>query len=296
MPYGDLVEQRVQRFASDEDLVRYHATIEEREEYEPHIANGSAVFAGVDYEAILRAAEAEGDVVLWDGGNNDTSFFAADVYITLVDPHRPGHELLYYPGETNVRMADVVIVNKVQTADPAAVERVIDNVRSVNPDAMLIRAASPLTVDDPSVLSGKRVLAVEDGPTLTHGGMKYGAGVLGSRDAGAVELVDPRPFLVGELRETFRKYPDLGALLPAMGYGDQQVADLEATLRRAAEGGVEAVAIGTPIDLQRLVDIPVPSTRVRYELQVLGEPDLRDALAPILEKAGAKAKGRGAAD
>jgi len=296
MPYGDLVEQRVQRFANDADLVRYEATIEEREEYEPHIANGSAVFAGVDYEAILRAAEAEADVVLWDGGNNDTSFFKADVYITLVDPHRPGHELLYYPGETNVRLADVVIVNKVQTADPEAVERVISNVRSVNPDAMLIRAASPLTVDDPSVLAGKRVLAIEDGPTLTHGGMKYGAGVLGSRDSGAAELVDPRPFLVGELQETFRKYPDLGALLPAMGYGEQQVADLEATLRRAAEGGVEAVAIGTPIDLQRLVDIPVPSTRVRYELAVLGEPDLHDALAPILEKAGVKAGRRGAAD
>ncbi len=296
MPYGDLAEQRVQRFASEEDLVRYEATIEEREEYEPHIANGSAVFAGVDYEAILRAAEAEADVVLWDGGNNDTSFFEADVYITLVDPHRPGHELLYYPGETNVRLADVVIVNKVQTADPEAVERVIANVRSVNPDAMLIRAASPLTVDDPSVLAGKRVLAVEDGPTLTHGGMKYGAGVLGSRDSGAAELVDPRPFLVGELQETFRKYPDLGALLPAMGYGEQQVADLEATLRRAAEGGVEAVAVGTPIDLQRLVDIPVPSTRVRYELAVLGEPDLHDALAPILEKAGTRTGRRGAAD
>jgi predicted GTPase len=289
MPYGDLLEQRVQRFAGEDDLVRYKATIEEREEYEPHIANGSPVFAGVDYEAILRAAEAEADVVLWDGGNNDTSFFAADVYITLVDPHRPGHELRYYPGETNLRMADVVIVNKIQTADPAGVEEVMANVRRVNPDAMVLKAASPLTVDDPSVLSGKKVLAVEDGPTLTHGGMRYGAGVLGARQAGAAEIVDPRPFLVGELKDTFEKYPGLGALLPAMGYGDAQVADLEATIRRAAEGGVEAVAIGTPIDLARLVEISIPHTRVRYELAVQGKPDLSDALAPILRGANKSA-------
>jgi len=282
MPYGDLLQQRVQRFAGEEDLVRYKATIEEREEYEPHIANGSAVFAGVDYEAILRAAEAEADVVLWDGGNNDTSFFKADVYITLVDPHRPGHELKYYPGETNLRLADVVLVNKVQTAHPDGVAEVLANVARVNPRAMVLQAASPLTVDDPSALRGRRVLVVEDGPTLTHGGMRYGAGTLGARDAGAAEIVDPRPFLVGELVDTFRKYPDLGPLLPAMGYGEQQVKDLEATLVQAAEGGVEAVAVGTPIDLGRLVKIPVPSTRVRYELQVLGKPDLRDALAPIL--------------
>jgi len=237
MPYGDLLKQRVQRFAGEEDLVRYEATIEEREEYEPHIANGSAVFAGVDYEAILRAAEAEADVVLWDGGNNDASFFKADVYITLVDPHRPGHELRYYPGETNLRLADVVLVNKVQTAPPEGVAEVLANVAKVNPKAMVLQAASPLTVDDASVLRGRRVLVVEDGPTLTHGGMRYGAGTLGARDAGASEIVDPRPFLVGELRETFRKYPELGPLLPAMGYGEQQVRDLEATLRRAAEGG-----------------------------------------------------------
>ena len=284
MPYGDLLKQRVQRFAGEDDLVFHEATIEEREEYEPHIANGSPVFAGVDYEAILRAAEAEADVVLWDGGNNDTSFFKADVYITLVDPHRPGHELLYYPGETNLRLADVVVVNKVQTAPPEGVAQVLANVAKVNPGAMVIQAASPLTVDDPSVLQGKRVLVVEDGPTLTHGGMKYGAGTLGARDAGAAEIVDPRPFLVGELADTFRKYPDLGPLLPAMGYGDQQVKDLEATLRNASEGGVEAVAVGTPIDLGRLVEIPVPSTRVRYELQVLGSPGLADALAPILKR------------
>ncbi len=283
MPYGDLLKQRVQRFAGEEDLLFHEATIEEREEYEPHIANGSAVFAGVDYEAILRAAEAESDVVLWDGGNNDTSFFRADVYITVVDPHRPGHELLYHPGETNLRLADVVVVNKVQTARPEDVAQVLGNVARANPGAMVIRAASPIAVDDPAVLRGRRVLVVEDGPTLTHGGMRYGAGTLGARDAGAAEIVDPRPFLVGELVETFRKYPALGPILPAMGYGEQQVADLEATLRRAAEGGVEAVAVGTPIDLARLVRIPVPATRIRYELEVLGKPDLGDALAPILE-------------
>jgi predicted GTPase len=278
----------VQRFGGEDDLVRYEATIEEREEYEPHIANGSAVFAGVDYEGILRAAEAEADVVLWDGGNNDTSFFRADVYVTVVDPHRPGHEVRYYPGETNLRLADVVVVNKVQTADPADVEVVLANVRRVNPKATIIMAASPITPDDASVLRGKRVLAVEDGPTVTHGGMKYGAGMLGARAAGAAEIVDPRPFLVGELKDTFARYPDLGAILPAMGYGDQQVADLEATLKNAAAGGVEAVAVGTPIDLARLVDIPVPHTRVRYELDVLGKPDLHDALERILTMARTK--------
>lgn len=284
MPYGDLEAERVQRFAGDEDLDRHHVTIEEREEYEPHIAAGSVVFAGVDYEEILRAAEEEGDVVLWDGGNNDTSFFKADVYITVVDPHRPGHELTYYPGETNVRLADAVVVNKVRTADPDAVEDVIANVRSVNPDAMLIRAASPITVDDSSVLRGRKVLAIEDGPTLTHGGMRYGAGVLGAQAAGAAEIVDPRPYLAGELEETFRKYPDLGKVLPAMGYGDQQIRDLEETVRRAVEGGVEAVVIGTPISLDRLVEIPVPHTRARYELEVEGEPTLEDALSPILRR------------
>ncbi len=282
MPYGDLAAQRVQRFASEEDLVRHHVTIEEREEYEPHIANGSVVFAGVDYEAILRAAEAEADVVLWDGGNNDVSFFKADVYITLVDPHRPGHELGYYPGETNLRLADVVLVNKIDTAEPADVERVVENARRVNPGATVIRAASPITVDDPEVLRGRRVLAIEDGPTLTHGGMRYGAGILGARAAGAAEIVDPRPFLVGELKDTFARYPDLGPLLPAMGYGDAQVRDLEATLVAAAEGGVEAIAVGTPIDLARLVEMPVPATRVRYELDVRGEPGLREVLAPVL--------------
>jgi predicted GTPase len=283
MPYGNLVAQRVQRFASEADLVHHDVTIEEREEYEPHIAAGSVVYAGVDYEAILRAVEAESDVVLWDGGNNDTPFYKPDVHITLVDPHRPGHELRYYPGETNLRMADVVIINKVNTADPEGVRTVEANVAAVNPGALVLRAASPITVDDPSVLAGKRVLAVEDGPTCTHGGMAYGAGTLGARAAGAAEIVDPRPFLQGELRETFEKYPETGKLLPAMGYGDQQIEDLEATFRKAAEGGVEGVAVGTPIDLARIVNIPIPSTRCRYELDVLGTPTLEDALAPILK-------------
>lgn len=285
MPYGDLVAQRVQRLASEEDLVNAKVTIEEREEYEPHIANGSPVFAGVDYEAILRAAEAEADVVLWDGGNNDISFYKADLYITVVDPHRAGHELRYHPGETNLRLADVVIVNKVDTAEPEWVAEVEANVARVNPGARVLRAASPVRVDDPSVLAGKRVLAVEDGPTLTHGEMKYGAGTIGARNAGASEIVDPRPFLVGELRDTFEKYPGLGSILPAMGYGDQQTDDLAATIARAGEAGVEAVAVGTPIDLARLIDIPLPNTRVRYDLDLQGSVSMEDILAPVLEKA-----------
>ncbi len=285
MPYGDLLAQRVQRLASQKDLAAAHVTIEEREEYEPHIANGSPVFAGVDYEAILRAAEAEADVILWDGGNNDVSFFRADLYITLVDPHRAGHELRYHPGETNLRLADVVVVNKVETAEPAWVDEVLENVTRVNPGATILRAASPITVDDPAILSGRRVLAVEDGPTLTHGEMKYGAGTLGARSAGASDIVDPRPFLQGELVDTFEQYPELGAVLPAMGYGDRQIADLEATIARAAAGGVEAVAIGTPIDLARLIQIPLPHTRVRYELAVQGETTLEDVLETVVLRA-----------
>jgi predicted GTPase len=282
MPYGDLAAQRVQRFAGEEDLVRHEVTIEEREEYEPHIASGSVVFAGVDYGAILEEAEKEADVILWDGGNNDTPFYVPDLHLTVVDPHRPGHELRYYPGETNVRMADVVLINKVGTADLEAVMEVRENVRTVNPSAVVLEAASPIFVDDAEVLRGKRVLAVEDGPTLTHGGMKYGAATIAARRSGAASLVDPRPFLTGELEETFRNYPELGIVLPAMGYGETQVRDLEATIRKAAESEVEALAIGTPIDLARLVKIPVPHTRVRYELQVLGSPDLAEVLEPIL--------------
>jgi len=283
MPYGDLAKQRVQRFAEEADLVKHEVTIEEREEYEPHIASGGVVFAGVDYGAILEEAEKEADVILWDGGNNDTPFYVPDVHITLVDPHRPGHELSYYPGETNVRMSDVIIINKVATANADDVQTVRDNVVSVNPTATILDAASPIFVDDASVLKGKKVLVIEDGPTLTHGGMMYGAGTIAAKRAGAAELIDPRPFLVGELKDTFETYPGLGVLLPAMGYGEQQVKDLEATIAKAVEGGVEAVAVGTPIDLGRLVKIPVPNTRVRYELQVIGHPTLEDILAPVLK-------------
>jgi predicted GTPase len=282
MPYGDLAAQRVQRFENEDDLVRHQVTIEEREEYEPHIVSGSVVFAGVDYEAILREAEKEADVILWDGGNNDFSFYKPDVYITLVDPHRAGHELGYYPGEINVRLADAVIINKIDTADIDDVFEVEDNVRSVNPDAIIIEAASPLFIDDASVLRGKTVLCVEDGPTLTHGEMTYGAGVIGARKAGAADIIDPRPFAVGEIEGTFEKYPGIGPLLPAMGYGDKQIHDLEATIRAAADYGVEAIAIGTPIDLGKLIDIPLPHTRIRYELQVLGTPTLEEVLKPVL--------------
>ncbi len=283
MPYGDLEAQRVQRFATEEDLVRHRVTIEEREEYEPHMAAGSVVFAGVDYSDILRAAEEEADVILWDGGNNDAPFYRPDLFLTLVDPHRPGDEVHYYPGETNVRMADVVIINKVDTAEPAKVLQVRRNVERVNPSAVILEAASPIFVDDPSVLRGRKVLAIEDGPTLTHGGMAYGAGSIAARKWGAAALVDPRPFLVGEIEETFRTYPALGKVLPAMGYGERQIRDLEATLRRGVESGaVEAVVVGTPIDLAHLLEIPVPYTRVRYELQVLGRPSLEDVLEGVL--------------
>ena len=285
MPYGDLNKQRVQRFASEEDLVAHEVTIEEREEYEPHIAAGTVVYAGVDYGEILTAAEDESDVIIWDGGNNDTPFYVPDVWLTLVDPHRPGHERRFYPGETNVRLADVVVVNKIDTAVAEDVEQVLANVAELNTDAVVLHAASPITPDDAAVLAGKKVIAVEDGPTCTHGGMAYGAGLLGAEAAGAGEIVDPRPFLVGELRETFEKYPDLGPILPAMGYGETQIRDLEATLRKAAEHGVEAVAIGTPIDLGHLVDLPIPHTRCRYELAVQGTPTLEDVLSPVVAMA-----------
>ncbi|MEJ2216940.1 MAG: cyclic 2,3-diphosphoglycerate synthase [Gemmatimonadota bacterium] len=281
MPYGDLAAQAVQRFETEEDLVRHKVTIEEREEYEPHMAAGSVVFAGVDYEAILREAEKESDVILWDGGNNDVSFYKPDVYITVVDPHRPGHEVTYYPGENNVRLADAVIINKIGTAPFDDVLQVRENVLAVNPDAVILEAASPLFVAEPDVLRGRRVLAIEDGPTLTHGGMRYGAATLAVQKLGGT-VVDPRPFAVGEIEETFRRYPDIGPLLPAMGYGETQVKDLQSTIKKAAEAGTEAVAIGTPINLARLVDIPIPFTRVRYELQVLGQPDLSDVLKPVL--------------
>ncbi len=276
MPYGDLAKQAVQRFASLEDLVKHECTIEEMEEYEPHIVNGLIVYAGVDYEAILREAEKEADVILWDGGNNDTPFYKADLHITLVDPHRPGHELSYYPGRENLEMADVILFNKMDSAEAEGVKQVEATVKKHNPDAKVIYANSPLTVDDPSVIVGKRVLVVEDGPTLTHGGMKYGAGVLAAKQAGAAELVDPRPFTVGTLSETFEKYPDIGILLPAMGYSDQQVADLQTTINNT---DCEAVVVGTPIDLSRIVKIEKPYTRVTYDLEPTRGPDLKEMVA-----------------
>jgi predicted GTPase len=275
MPYGDLVKQRVQRFASYADLDKHETTIEEREEYEPHLDNGVIVFAGVDYEAILREAEKEVDIVLWDGGNNDFSFYKTDLLIVVADPHRPGHEVSYYPGETNVRMADVFVINKVDTANPEAVISVRENLNRLNPKAVVIEGASPLFVDDPDSIRGKRVLVVEDGPTLTHGGMTYGAGYVAARRFGAAEIVDPRPFAVGTIADTYKKYPNTGTILPAMGYGDQQIKDLEQTIENA---DVDMVIIGTPIDLTRVLTIKKPYQRVRYELQEIGTPTLSDIL------------------
>ncbi len=275
MPYGDLAKQAVQRFADYSDLDKYECTIEEREEYEPHLDNGVIVYAGVDYEAILRQAEQEVDIILWDGGNNDFPFYESDLQIVVADPHRPGHESTYYPGETNARLADVFIINKVDTADPEAVIAVRENLRALNPDAVQIEAASPLFVDDPDTIRGKRVLVVEDGPTLTHGGMKYGAGYVAARRFGAAEIVDPRPFAVKSIAATYEKYPDTGAILPAMGYGRQQMRDLEETINRS---DVDLVIIGTPIDLNRVIEINKPTQRVRYELQEIGQPTLEDIL------------------
>ncbi len=275
MPYGDLAKQAVQRFADYGDLDKYECTIEEREEYEPHLDNGVIVYAGVDYEAILRQAEQEVDIILWDGGNNDFPFYESDLQIVVADPHRPGHESTYYPGETNARLADVFIINKVDTADPDAVIAVRENLRTLNPDAIQIEAASPLFVDDPDAIRGKRVLVVEDGPTLTHGGMKYGAGYVAARRFGAAEIVDPRPFAVKSIAATYEKYPDTGPILPAMGYGRQQMKDLEETINRA---DVDLVIIGTPIDLNRVIEINKPTQRVRYELQEIGQPTLEDIL------------------
>jgi predicted GTPase len=281
MPYGDLVAQRVQRFATAQDLLHEHVTIEEREEYEPHIAMGSAVWAGVDYGAILEAAEREADVIVWDGGNNDTPFLKPDLHIVVLDPHRAGHELAYHPGETNLRMADVLIINKVDSARPEDVERLRQNATRVNPGAILVEAKSPIVVDQPELLRGKRVLAIEDGPTVTHGGMPYGAALLAARRLHAMP-VDPRPFAQGEIAETYAQYPAVGPLLPAMGYGDQQLRDLQRTIERAAADGVDAVAIGTPIDLARLIEMPIPATRVRYSLELTGPPSLRELLRPVL--------------
>jgi predicted GTPase len=284
MPYGNLVAQTVQRFGELDDLEKHDCTIEEMEEYEPHIVRGNVIYAGVDYEAILRAAEddpAGCDVIVWDGGNNDFSFFEPDLQITVADPHRPGHELGYYPGEVNVRMADVVVINKVDSADPKGVATVRANVMMLNPEAVIVEAASTVRIDDPEVVRGKRVLVVEDGPTLTHGGMKIGAGVVAALRNGATELVDPRPYLVGRLRETFEIYPDIGTILPAMGYGEEQLRDLEATINAT---DCDAVVIGTPIDLSRIVDIKKPNTRVFYDLEEVTKPDLTDLLGQFVEE------------
>lgn len=275
MPYGDLARQAVQRFAGYEDLNAAACTIEEREEYEPHLARGNVVFAGVDYEKILRAAEAEADVVLWDGGNNDTPFYVADLHIVVADPLRPGDGLKYYPGEANLRMADVVVINKIDSAKAEDVEVVKRNVAAVNPGAVVVEAESPVTADDPAAIAGKKVLCVEDGPTLTHGGMSFGAAVVAAKRAGAAELVDPRPYLVGSLKKTFEAYPHIGPLVPAMGYGDDMVADLEATINATP---ADVVVAGTPIDLGRLIKADKPVVRVQYELKVVGEPTLEDVI------------------
>jgi len=284
MPYGDLVAQKVQRFANVEDLAKHDCTIEEMEEYEPHVVRGNVIYAGVDYEAILRAAENDPDgcdIILWDGGNNDFPFYKPDLNIIVVDPHRAGHELNYYPGEVNLRQADVVIINKIDTAGPEGIQQVRQNIAKVNPDAVVIDAASPITVDDPSLIRGKKVLVVEDGPTLTHGQMTIGAGTVAAIKFGAAECIDPRPYTVGKLSETFEIYPKIGSLLPAMGYGEQQIQDLEDTINNAE---CDSVVIGTPIDLSRVINITKPSTRVYYDLQEIGYPDLGIVLDDFLEK------------
>ncbi len=275
MPYGNLVAQEVQRYASYDDLDEFDCTIEEREEYEPHIDSGVIIYAGVDYEKIIRKAEAEADIILWDGGNNDFPFYVPDLQIVVADPHRTGHESTYYPGETNVRMADVFVINKVDTADAENVIKLRENLRKLNPNAAQIEAASPLFVDDPDAILGKRVLVIEDGPTLTHGEMAYGAGYIAARRFGAKEIVDPRPFAVKSIAATYVKYPKTGPILPAMGYGDAQTKDLEATINAS---DVDMVIIGTPIDLSRVMKITKPHQRVRYELQEIGQPTLTDVL------------------
>ena len=282
MPYGNLIAQNVQRFADYDDLDEYECTIEEREEYEPHLDRGVVVFAGVDYEKILREAEKEVDIVLWDGGNNDLPFYKSDLHIVVADPHRPSHESTYHPGETNARMADVLVLNKVDTADYANVVAVREALRELNPRATVVEAASPLTVEDPAAIKGKKVLVIEDGPTLTHGEMAYGAAWVAARRFGASEILDPRPYAVGSIVETYKKYPTTGNVLPAMGYGAQQIKELEATI---ANTPADLVLIGTPIDLRRVLQLSKPAQRVRYELQEIGQPTLYDLLK---EKFGEK--------
>ncbi|HXW00806.1 MAG TPA: cyclic 2,3-diphosphoglycerate synthase [Anaerolineae bacterium] len=276
MPYGNLVVQAVQRFADYGDLDEYECTIEEREEYEPHLERGTIVYAGVDYEAILRRAEAEAEVVVWDGGNNDLPFYQPDLHIVVVDPHRPGHELVYHPGEANLRLADVVVINKIDTADAAAIAEVRHNIQTIASQAIVVDAASPITVDDPAAIRGRRVLVVEDGPTLTHGEMAYGAGVVAAQRFGAAEIIDPRSYAVGSILNTYEKYPTTGAVLPAMGYGEAQMKELEQTINATP---CDLVLIGTPIDLGKLLNIKHPHQRVRYELQEIGRPTLLEILS-----------------
>jgi predicted GTPase len=284
MPYGDLNEQKVQRFAKISDLDKHKCTVEEMEEYEPHVIRGNVIYAGVDYEAILRAAEQDPsgcDVVLWDGGNNDFPFYKPDLNVTVVDPHRPGHELSYYPGEVTLRMADVAVINKMDTADADAIQTVRESIAKVAPKAIVVDGASPIKVDNPELIKGKKVLVVEDGPTLTHGEMKLGAGTVAAMKFGASELVDPRPYTVGKLSETFEIYPNIGVLLPAMGYGAQQLKDLETTINNTE---CDAVVIGTPIDLNRIIKIDKPNTRVYYDLQEIGDPNLEQVVDEFVEK------------
>ena len=284
MPYGDLEKQKVQRFATVEDLKKHECTIEEMEEYEPHVVRGNVIYAGVDYEAILRAAESDPDgcdVIIWDGGNNDFSFYTPDLMVTVVDPHRPGHELSYYPGEVTLRQADVVVINKIDSADYENIQIVRANIAKVNPNAIVIDAASTLSVDKSELIKGKKVLVVEDGPTLTHGEMKIGAGVVAAKRFGAGELVDPRPYLVGKLKDTFAAYPNIGSILPAMGYGEQQMKDLAATIEKVP---CDAVVIATPMDLERVIKINKPCVKVGYELQEIGKPDLDDVIADFVKK------------
>jgi len=281
MPYGDLRKQIWERFASYEDLDKYECTIEEREEYEPHIDNGIIVYAGVDYGKILEEAEKEADIIVWDGGNNDLPFYKPDLHIVVADPHRAGHEITYHPGEANLRMANVVIINKVDTADPKNVEQVKENVRMVNPNAIILDAASPITADKPELIKGRRVLVIEDGPTLTHGSMPYGAGTIASKRFGASEIVDPKLYAVGSIKETYKKYTHLGAILPAIGYGEKQIAELKETIDRTP---CDVVVIGTPIDLRRVMTINKPTVRVNYELQVLGPISLEQVLEDFLQR------------
>ncbi len=280
MPYGDLSEQIWQRFETIEDLKKHKCTIEEMEEYEPHIDRGNIVYAGVDYGEILKHAEKEADIIIWDGGNNDIPFYKPDLWITVVDPHRPGDELVYYPSEINLRLADMIIINKIDTANLEGILEVRENSMEANPFAVIVEAASPITVDDPELIEGKRVLVIEDGPTLTHGGMKYGAGVMAAMRYGAAKMIDPRPFAVGTIAETFEKYPETGELLPAMGYSPKQVKDLEDTI---AASDAEVVVIGTPIDLRRIIKIDKPCVRVSYDLQIIGRPNLEDIIYKTFE-------------